>query len=252
LFEGAEYPDQGAHVEVWINNYPYYLEVEVVGPMVELKANGGRTTFTEDWWAAKVKGPILNVNRVGATGKALALEAITFKGVYGVFWVGNAQLNLLDNVGNIVAQGQNHAVMPFETFNLDETLPVPNNAAKAELRVLKTDGTVIGALDTLDLTGAGVAISDNSVKPTHFSLLQNYPNPFNPKTTIQFILSERSQAAIKIFDVNGKEVATIFCGELSAGVHSFLWNAELNASGVYFAHVQVNSINQSIKMLLLK
>jgi hypothetical protein len=64
-FPGQEYPDQNATVEVWLNQDPLYLEGEVVSPLVELAPKGGRSTFVEDWWAAQVKGPILQVNQVG-------------------------------------------------------------------------------------------------------------------------------------------------------------------------------------------
>ena len=70
--------------------------------------------------------------------------------------------------------------------------------------------------------------------PKKPSLLQNFPNPFNPSTTFSFDLSKSSFVSLKVFDLIGREVATIVFEELSAGNYSRTWNAEKLPSGVYF------------------
>jgi beta-glucanase (GH16 family) len=87
-------------------------------------------------------------------------------------------------------------------------------------------------------------ISDNFVSdgsehiPDHFALSQNYPNPFNPSTTISFDLSSQSFVSLKVFDVIGKEVATIVSEEMSAGSYTKKWNTNGLPSGVYFYRLQ--------------
>ena len=75
IFEGMQYPDNGARVTVYVssNSAPLYMEVEVKGPVVSLAA-GGNYTFTENWWAAKVRAPVLDVDSVGAIAKRLILQ----------------------------------------------------------------------------------------------------------------------------------------------------------------------------------
>ncbi len=88
--------------------------------------------------------------------------------------------------------------------------------------------------------------------PMHFSLYQNYPNPFNPSTTISFILPLKSLVFLKVFDILGREVATLANEEMLAGNHSFNWNAANLASGIYFYRLQAGSFTETKKLILLR
>jgi hypothetical protein len=93
-----------------------------------------------------------------------------------------------------------------------------------------------------------------------FNLYTNYPNPFNPTTTISFSLPLKSSVSLKVFDLIGREVATLISNELSAGNHSMQWNAEKMPSGVYFYRLQARQIidgqagsfTETKKILLLR
>ncbi|MEK6756899.1 MAG: T9SS type A sorting domain-containing protein, partial [Bacteroidota bacterium] len=73
--------------------------------------------------------------------------------------------------------------------------------------------------------------------PERFELLQNYPNPFNPSTTIAYQLPAKSRVILKVFNVLGQEVATVFDGQMEAGYHQDTWSASAASSGVYIAQV---------------
>jgi hypothetical protein len=88
--------------------------------------------------------------------------------------------------------------------------------------------------------------------PNSFSLEQNYPNPFNPVTTISFSLPSRSFVSLKVFDVLGREVATIVSEELPAGSYTRQWNAARVASGVYYYRVNAGRFTETKKMVLLR
>jgi hypothetical protein len=88
--------------------------------------------------------------------------------------------------------------------------------------------------------------------PKTFSLLQNYPNPFNPTTTISFNLSSRLFVSLNVFDLLGREVATIVSEEMSAGSYSLQWNAATMPSGVYFYRLQAGSFTETKRLVLLK
>jgi hypothetical protein len=89
--------------------------------------------------------------------------------------------------------------------------------------------------------------------PRVFSLDQNYPNPFNPTTTMEFTLPSNGRAALKIFDVLGREVATLFDGLTNAGeYHEVRFDASRFSSGIYFARLEFNGKHLVRKMLLLK
>jgi hypothetical protein len=85
-----------------------------------------------------------------------------------------------------------------------------------------------------------------------FVLLQNYPNPFNPTTTISFSLPSRSFVSLKVFDILGREVATIVSEEMSAGSYSRQWNAAQMSSGIYFYRLQAGTYIEMKKLVFLK
>jgi len=89
--------------------------------------------------------------------------------------------------------------------------------------------------------------------PKEFTLGQNYPNPFNPTTSLTFTLQQGGRTTVKVFDVLGQEVATIFDEEAEAGrVYQAQFNAAHVASGVYLAILETGGKRLVRKMLLLK
>ncbi|MDP3829936.1 MAG: YCF48-related protein [Ignavibacteriaceae bacterium] len=88
--------------------------------------------------------------------------------------------------------------------------------------------------------------------PSEFSLSQNYPNPFNPVTTISWQLPVSSHVTLKVYDVLGKEVATLINNEFEAGSHSVNFDASNFSSGIYFYELRAGNFIQSKKMLLMK
>lgn len=87
---------------------------------------------------------------------------------------------------------------------------------------------------------------------SEFSLDQNYPNPFNPKTMIRYQLPVRGFVTLKIFDVLGREVATLVNEWKDAGRYSVEWNGENSSSGVYIYRLQAGSFYETKKMILLR
>jgi hypothetical protein len=97
----------------------------------------------------------------------------------------------------------------------------------------------------------GIRSQGNEI-PEEFALWQNYPNPFNPSTTIRFSFPQREHVTLKVFDVLGREVATLVDGEKDAGEHSVVYNANGLPSGVYVFRLQVGQYVQQIKMEVIK
>jgi photosystem II stability/assembly factor-like uncharacterized protein len=96
--------------------------------------------------------------------------------------------------------------------------------------------------------------------PKVFALEQNYPNPFNPNTTINYQLSKQSYVTLKVFDVLGREVATLVNENKNSGSYEVEFDGSKLPSGVYFyrlyAHPtdakQTNDFVQTKKLLLMK
>jgi hypothetical protein len=93
--------------------------------------------------------------------------------------------------------------------------------------------------------------------PQEFALLQNYPNPFNPSTVISFQLPVNSQVTLKVYDVLGKEVATLVNEEMKAGSYTVPFSASNGntstlASGVYIYRLNAGSFVSTKKLVLMK
>jgi hypothetical protein len=96
-------------------------------------------------------------------------------------------------------------------------------------------------------------ISDrNTDIPKEFSLLQNYPNPFNPTTKISWQSPVGSWQTLKVYDVMGREVATLVNEYKPAGSYEVEFNAISLPSGVYFYRLQAGSFVETKKMILLR
>jgi hypothetical protein len=93
---------------------------------------------------------------------------------------------------------------------------------------------------------------DRAANIDRYALEQNYPNPFNPTTFISFQLSVASYTKLTIFDVMGREVATLFSETLPAGTHSRQWNAEGLPGGTYYYRLQAGSYTETKKLVLIK
>jgi len=106
------------------------------------------------------------------------------------------------------------------------------------------------------LLGVSATPGTPEVLPTEFSLAQNYPNPFNPETTIPFALPVRANVKLSVFDLLGREVATLVNGMMDAGSHAVNWNASDLSSGVYFYRLDAQageaSFNSTRKVVLMK
>ena len=88
-------------------------------------------------------------------------------------------------------------------------------------------------------------------QPDNF-ILNNYPNPFNPLTTINYQTPKASVISLKVYDVLGKEVATLVDEQKSTGKYSVQWNGNNFASGIYFYKLTFNNQTLYKKMLLIK
>lgn len=88
--------------------------------------------------------------------------------------------------------------------------------------------------------------------PGSYSLEQNYPNPFNPATTIRYTLAVTSHVSLIVYDVLGREVATLVNTEKPAGSYSVRFDASGLASGVYLIRLKANEFVGTEKAIVLK
>jgi len=115
-----------------------------------------------------------------------------------------------------------------------------------------SDGKVVGS--TMWKFGHVVTSVSNNASgiPDKFALNQNYPNPFNPSTSFTYEISKAGVVSVKIYDLLGREVATLVNEFKQAGSYSATWNAANFGSGVYFCKMQSGSFGETRKMMLMK
>jgi len=104
-----------------------------------------------------------------------------------------------------------------------------------------------------NLTGIVTEVQEQTATvPTSIALEQNYPNPFNPRTDIRFQISVVGMVKLKVFDLLGREVATLVNEKKEPGSYTVTWDAEGYSSGVYICTLTADSHFRSMKMLLVK
>jgi hypothetical protein len=124
---------------------------------------------------------------------------------------------------------------------------------------LTADGGTVNAgwwVDDISFTNYCVGLigtgNPQSVLPKTFALEQNYPNPFNPVTSIKYQLPKAEFVTIKLFDILGREVATLVNERKDAGFFQFEFDASNYASGLYFYKIEAGDFVETKKMMLVK
>jgi hypothetical protein len=105
-------------------------------------------------------------------------------------------------------------------------------------------------------TGTQMVVKEDEGVPGEFALVQNFPNPFNPSTTIPYEVPKTAHVKIVIYDLLGREVATLVDGVLAANRYSVEWRASAFGSGVYFYRMEAKGVDgtgnfTSVKKLIL-
>ncbi len=116
-------------------------------------------------------------------------------------------------------------------------------------------GYVTGENGTIFRTTNGGTIWVNNIEskiPDNFSLSQNYPNPFNPTTNIKYQIKSKGLVTFKIYDILGKEIATLVNEKQSPGTYEVSWDGSAYPSGVYFYKLIAGNFSETKKMLLIK
>jgi len=140
---------------------------------------------------------------------------------------------------------------PSSSFNDPQDPLNPGYALFPAMGLLRNDMGAYGG------PGAGIIVNVRESEretylPTSFVLYQNYPNPFNPSTKIGFNIPTAGFTTLTVYDVLGREVATLVNEEVKPGSYHVEWNASSFASGVYLYRLRAGSFTETRKLLLLR
>ncbi len=140
------------------------------------------------------------------------------------------------SINDADATGSREGIMTYSPFNEDNSY---NNVSKWLYTWIGNEWYV------------GVENEDVPVVKD-YALMQNYPNPFNPTTMIKYNLKETGLVTVKVYDVLGREAATLVNEVQNAGLHTFNFNASHLSSGVYLYQIQSGDFTAVKKMMLVK
>lgn len=113
-------------------------------------------------------------------------------------------------------------------------------------------GYSIYEFEVFNIDSISSSTDKSNIYPNEFNLEQNYPNPFNPVTTINWQSPVNSWQTLKVYDILGREVATLVDEYKSAGKHSVEFNASSLSSGIYFYRLMAAKFSDVKKFVLLK
>jgi hypothetical protein len=113
-------------------------------------------------------------------------------------------------------------------------------------------GTELIVDDIAFTAGGSTVVLNSPFRPGGFALSQNYPNPFNPVTTIRYQIPAHGYVSLKVFDLLGREIATLVDGMKTPGDYSTTWDASNATSGVYFYRLQSGAFTEAKKLVVLR
>lgn len=233
--------------------------------------------FLDDTWAPINDG---NNNLFGTTaiaGNNSNLYMAASPNIYSsptdpVFWQQETQFDFVNTIlvlpnGTVVASSFGEGIKkrrsPGVWDDFSAGLPSDNDGFIDVINMVSDGrGYIFAAIDPLEPGIIGgiyrtvnqvTGVKNNIVEAVeYFNLGQNYPNPFNPTTNIEYSLPEASFVRLKVYDLLGKEVATLVNEEQAAGSFEADFSADNLASGLYFAQLRAGNFSKTIKMNLLK
>ena len=233
----AEIPVQPFGTRVW-----YYVSAQSVSGVTETKpmtAPSGAYSFTSD-----------NIVPV----ELISFIAVLTDGGVTISWETATETN---NKGFRLERGINKSAPAEIAF-------IPGNGTTASQssytfadRVKLNGGDVaVYRLVQVDFDGTETFGKETEVRnddvPLRFSLMQNFPNPFNPTTVINYELPFSGNVSLRIYDVTGREVATLVNETQQAGRYSVDFNGRDLATGVYYCKISAGSFVSVKKMILVK
>jgi photosystem II stability/assembly factor-like uncharacterized protein len=182
---------------------------------------------------------------------------LTFRPMRDSVIVNPWDILFVDSLTGYIASQQGQI---YKTTNGDLWLPQVSPTTSFLTQIVAVSPTMLyisgnnGVI--LKTTNGGTAFvrADKDTRPATFSLEQNYPNPFNPSTIIKYQVSEAQTVRLEVFDLLGRNVATLVNERQSRGsyTYSFLPATYQLTSGTYFYRLQAGSFSQTRKMIFLK
>ncbi len=238
------------------NSSDVLFAATTAGRLYRINVNTGDTTF------------------VGSSG--LAYSGLSFNPTSGELWASVRtvlsnrdriyKVNTTTGAATLIGGTGDNAITPSIAFDRLGVLYGLKGSAAQTNTLIRIDtttaaGTTIGSTGIAGLLAiamrtdsvlTGVEENPGPNVPAKYALHQNYPNPFNPVTQIRYDLPAAAHVKLTVFDVLGKEIATLVEEVQQPGYKSVQFNSNRFASGVYFYRLTAGSFVATKKMLVVK
>jgi hypothetical protein len=230
------------------------------------------------WWAGYTNGSVFRYSRddeFSSFGDAdtvlvgMKSEVFDIHPVTGHLWAGSGSLN---DVPASPWTPQTWYAFDVSTIGTENEIPVdsirwaattedgsPFDAARPRGLDFSADGMTayISTFSAPNSVQKHMKSDGNSNEvvnqlPNGYALDQNYPNPFNPTTNINYSLQNAGHVTLKVYDMTGREIATLVNGRMNAGAHTVTFNASNLSSGVYIYALEANGVRLTNRMTLIK
>lgn len=192
----------------------------------------------------KVKGLQVEFSSVTTSTSGMNVETALGNGYY---------YQSEDILRTLVYEEQGSTIEPGEYLFLNMPFAISNP------RDIKIDNIVLANENNEQIEKLTIEVIYGNAPqlPTEYSLSQNYPNPFNPNTSVQFTVPKAENVIIKLYDMLGQEVRTLFTGQVQRGTYTVNWDGANNSglkmsSGSYVYRMIAGEFVQSKKMILMK
>ncbi len=174
--------------------------------------------------------------------------------IWGVFFAGGSNKGVYFTANNGTSWkyvGLDKVGVPFLSAVEESAISLKKSSGSTTSAVYAT--SFIDGIYRFTTAFEPTSVEDTKPMIAHsYELYQNYPNPFNPSTTIRFQIPVSGFVSLKIFDVLGREVATLLNEEQKEGTHSVLFDASKLSTGVYIYNLKAGSYIASKKLMLMK
>jgi len=237
-----------------ISNVQFALRPGAIVDLVATSIGGSATTFTQP------SGSTLMTSHKSGLGGNLSIQGLIKlpkDGNYIYYGTVNQVDTLLPTMVNNLTIDNPDTVSFSKADTVNGILTLKqgflNNSVNAI--VIGSTGSVVfaGGHPIVPIQGWPEGIKEVAVAPRVFKLFNNYPNPFNPSTQIRFSVPKDGFTSLKVMNILGQEVATLFEGNAKSGnILEVTFNAKNLSSGIYFARLQQEGRISIQKMNLIK
>jgi photosystem II stability/assembly factor-like uncharacterized protein len=255
-----------SYIGAYDNNFSVYFTSSttgyVCGDNQVWKTTNEGINWNSQWWSSAhnllsiIFTDINNGFMVGSTGDYFKTTNA------GNNWIKTLILSSTDDFYKIKKSSDNKLYVVGETgtilmsSDLGITWIPMNSSTNKDLLAIYIINNNVGYIvgkDGIILKSTVLGINTVSTNiPKIFTIYQNYPNPFNPSTKIRFDIPKTSFVKMVIYDVLGKEVATLVNVELKLGTYEVEWDGLCYPSGVYFYKIQTDDFYGTKSMILVK